>query len=129
MTETPYEPLSPIDVEKRLRRLVNELTGAQKALADARDAEVDRKHELGAARRRWLLSDERPKVTRGGFTTAERDAWVDDKIADLQLTYDAAVANRESAQDHLRVLRDQAEIVRSIGASVRQAYEMAGVGA
>jgi hypothetical protein len=35
---------------------------------------------------------------------------------------------RESAQDHLRVLRDQAEIVRSLGASVRQAYELAGVG-
>ena len=28
--------------------------------------------------------------------------------------------------DHLRVLLAQAEIVRSLGASVRQAYEMAG---
>ena len=40
-------------------------------------------------------------------------------MTDLQFTYDKAVIARESAQDHLRVLRDQAEIVRSLGASVR----------
>jgi hypothetical protein len=129
VTEQPYEPLSPQDIERRLRWLVTELTKAQEALAKARDNEVSRKHELNAERRRWLLSDERPKVTRGGFTTAERDAWVDDKVADLQLAYDISVATRESAQDHLRVVRDQGEIVRSLGASVRQAYEMAGVAA
>jgi hypothetical protein len=73
-----------------------------------------------------LLSGKAPKVARGGFTTAERDAWVDSEVADLQFAYDRAVVARESAQDHLRVLRDQAEIVRSLGASVRQAYELAG---
>lgn len=124
----PYEPLSPVDVEKKLRSLVNALTKAQEDLAGARDEEVARKHELNAHRRKWMLSDERPKVARGGYTTAERDAWVDDQVAAEQLAYDIAVARRESAQDHLRVTRDQAEIVRSLGASVRQAYEMAGVG-
>lgn len=123
---TTPEPLTPVDIERRLRRLVSDLTRAQQALAQARDLEVDRRHELNRERRRALLSQERPKVTRGGFTTAERDAWVDDRVAALQLDYDKAVIARESAQDHLRVLRDQAEIVRSLGASVRQAYEMAG---
>jgi hypothetical protein len=33
---------------------------------------------------------------------------------------------REAAVDRLRVLLAQAEIVRSLGASVRQAYELAG---
>ena len=126
MSEQPYEPLSPVDIERRLRWLVTALTDAQKDLANARDMEVDRKHELNAERRRWLLAPERPKVTRGGFTTSERDAWVDDRVTELQRAYDVAVATRESAQDHLRVLRDQAEIVRSLGASVRQAYEIAG---
>lgn len=121
------EPLTPLAVEAKLRSLVTELTRAQGALAQARDIEVDRKHELNRERRRALLSQERPKVTRGGFTTAERDAWVDERVSGLQFTYDKAVIARESAQDHLRVLRDQAEIVRSLGASVRQAYEMAGV--
>ena len=125
---TTPDALTPVDIERRLRSLVNDLTRAQQALAQARDIEVDRKHELNRERRRALLSQGRPKVERGGFTTAERDAWVDDKVSDLQFTYDKAVIARESAQDHLRVLRDQAEIVRSLGASVRTAYEMAGVG-
>lgn len=123
---TTPEPLTPLDIERRLRGLISDLTRAQAALAQARDLEVKAKHELGRERRRAMLSGQAPKVTRGGFTTAERDAWVDDRVSDLQFTYDKAVVTRESAQDHLRVLRDQAEIVRSLGASVRQAYEMAG---
>jgi hypothetical protein len=39
---------------------------------------------------------------------------------------DKATVVREAAQDRLRVLLAQAEIVRSLGASVRQAYELAG---
>lgn len=123
---TTPDTLTPVDIERKLKSLVNDLARAQQALAQARDIEVDRKHELNRQRRRALLSGQAPKVARGGFTTAERDAWVDDKVSDLQFAYDKAVIARESAQDHLRVLRDQAEIVRSLGASVRQAYEMAG---
>ena len=122
------EPLTPMDIEAKLRSLVTDLTRAQQSLAQARDIEVEKRHELNRARRKAILSEKSPKVTRGGYTTAERDAWVDGEVADLQFTYDKAVVIRESAQDHLRVLRDQAEIVRSLGASVRQAFEMAGVG-
>jgi hypothetical protein len=120
------EPLTPLDIERRLKGLLNDLTRAQGSLAQARDLEVEAKHDLGRARRRALLSSQAPKVARGGYTTAERDAWVDQQVADLQFAYDRTVVTRESAQDHLRVLRDQAEIVRSLGASVRQAYEHAG---
>lgn len=122
MTDTP---LTPVQIESKLRSLVTELSRAQQALAQARDLEVDARHELNRARRRAMLSGQAPKVARGGYTTAERDAWVDDQVADLQMAYDRATVTRESAQDHLRVLRDQAEIVRSLGVSVRQAYEMA----
>jgi hypothetical protein len=45
---------------------------------------------------------------------------------DLKFTSDKATVVREAAQDRLRVLLAQAEIVRSLGASVRQAYETAG---
>ena len=38
-----------------------------------------------------------------------------------------ATVVREAAQDRLRVLLAQAEIVRSLGDSARTAYEMAGV--
>jgi hypothetical protein len=39
---------------------------------------------------------------------------------------DRATFVREAAQDRLRVLLAQAEVVRSLSASVRQAYELAG---
>ncbi|HLI36780.1 MAG TPA: hypothetical protein VKV80_05490 [Streptosporangiaceae bacterium] len=120
------EPLTPVAIEARLRQLITDLTRAQSALAQARDLEIEAKHAWERARRRALLSEKSPKVTRGGYTTAERDAWVDEQVTDLRFAYDRAVVTRESAQDHLRVLRDQAEIVRSLGVSVRQSYELAG---
>ena len=120
------EPLTPLSVEAKLRQLVNELTRAQVALRQARDLEVDARHEYDRAKRRALLSDKSPKVTRGGYTVAEQSAWVDDQCVDLKFKSDKATVVREAAQDQLRVLLAQAEIVRSLGASVRQAYELAG---
>lgn len=123
---TPQEPLTPLSVEAKLRQLVNDLAKAQKDLRDARDGEVSARHKYDAERRRALLSEKSPKVTRGGYTTAERDAWVDDQCAEVKFEADKATVVREAAQDRLRVLMAQAEIVRSLGASVRQAYELAG---
>jgi hypothetical protein len=120
------EPLTPLAVEAKLRQLVGDLTRAQAELREARDAEVDARHEYDRARRRALLSDKSPKVTRGGYTVAEQSAWVDEQCADLKFSADKATAVREAAQDRLRVLLAQAEIVCSLGASVRQAFEMAG---
>jgi hypothetical protein len=121
------EPLTPVAVEQRLRRLVNDLAAAQIALRQARDEEVDQRHEYDRAKRRAILSDKSPKVTRGGYTTADRDAWVEDQCADLKMAADKATVVREAAQDRLRVLLAQAEIVRSLSASVRTAYSLAGV--
>ena len=101
---TTPEPLTPLAIESKLRQLVTELTRAQSSLALARDLEVDAKHAWERARRRALLSEKSPKVTRGGYTTAERDAWVDDQVTDLRFAYDRAVVTRESAQDHLRAV-------------------------
>ena len=123
---TTPEPLTALAVEAKLRQLVTELSRAQSALRQARDLEVDARHEYDRAKRRALLSEKSPKVTRGGYTVAEQSAWVDDQCADLKLKSDKATVVREAAQDHLRVLLAQAEIVRSLGASVRQAYELAG---
>lgn len=119
---------TPIGVESHLRRLVTALTQAQITLAKNRDLEVTAKHAHQAARRRAIFDRECPKVTRGGYTTADRDAWVEERAAEQQRHYDLAVSAREAAQDHLRVVRDQAVIVMSIGSSVRAAYNVAGSG-
>jgi hypothetical protein len=121
------DPLTPVAIEGKLRQLVGDLGRAQAALAQARDTEVDARHAYERARRRALLSEKSPKVTRGGYTVAEQAAWVETQCEDLRFAADKATVTREAAQDHLRTLLAQAEIVRSLGVSVRQAYELPGV--
>lgn len=60
------EPLTPVAVEAKLRQLVNDLSRAQAALAQARDLEVDARHEYDRARRRALLSDKSPRSPAAG---------------------------------------------------------------
>jgi hypothetical protein len=67
-----------------------------------------------------------PEGDPRGYTVAEQAAWVEEECADLKFAADKATVVREAAQDRLRVLLAQAEIVRSLGASVKQAYELAG---
>jgi hypothetical protein len=124
----PYEPLSPVDIEQKLRDLVNRLATAYKDLAEARDAEVHAKHSYEAQHRAALLNPDRPRVERGGMTTAERDAWVADQCAEQREAYDIAEVVRKAAEDHLRVIRDQASVVQTLARSVQQAYSMAGTG-
>lgn len=122
-----YEPLSPVDIERKLRELVNNLASAYKELAEARDAEVHAKHAYEAEHRAALLDPARPRVERGGMTTAERDAWVAERAAVKKQDYEIAEVVRKAAEDHLRVVRDQASVVQTLARSVQQAYSMAGV--
>lgn len=124
--EDEAEPLTPVQVEAKMRQLVNALTRAQQALSRARDTEVDAEHGYRSAERAALLSDECPKVRRDGPSAAERDAWVADKIAALEFAYKVAKAKREAAKDHLDTLNTQAALVMALRRSVGQAYDMAG---
>lgn len=121
-----YEPLSPLDVEAKLRGLVTEMSNAQKALRSARDAETQAEIAYKKARARAFHAPDVPHVTRGGVTTGERDAWIEQQVEDEWSTFRLATTGREIAQDHLRVVLAIAETVRSLGASVRVAYGMAG---
>lgn len=120
------EPMTPVGVENWLRRSVSALTKAESDLRDARDEETDADIAYRSAHRKAMFHPDCPRVTRGGTTTAERDAWVDEQCAEEWQTYRLAVAKRESAQDSLRVKRDVATAVQSIGALVRTAYSTAG---
>ncbi len=57
------EPLSPLDIESKLRQLVNQLGRARAMLREARDGEVEARHACDQARRGALLSEKSPKVT------------------------------------------------------------------
>lgn len=120
------ETLTPVDVEQKLRGLVNEMYGAQKALADARDAETHAEITYKRAKAAAFHHSDCPHVSRGGHTVADRDAWVERKVMDEWAHARVATTAREVAQDNLRVVLAVAETVRSLGASVRSAYSLAG---
>lgn len=122
-----YQPLTPVSVERKLRGIANELTRAQSALAAARDEEVAAKHVFERTHRRALLSSECPKVARGGYTTAERDAWVDEQCAPVREAYELAEVKRRAAEDHLRTLFQQGTLAATLSKSVGQAYALSGV--
>jgi hypothetical protein len=126
MSNGGYVSLNPVQVEQKLVQSVRELYAAEKDLAEARDAEVEAEIAYQSSRRRLLLSDACPKVSRGSVTVADRDAWVDNECADEWMSYRLTQVKCQAAQDHVRTVRDVASTVQSIASLVRQAYSMAG---
>lgn len=126
--QSRYEPLTPVDSERQLRWVLNALTRATFDLRETRDFEVATKHVFERARRLAMLGNDCPKVARGGYTTAERDAWVDGQCADEREEYELAEVKRKAAEDHLRTLREQSMVMAALAKSVNRAYDMAGVG-
>jgi hypothetical protein len=118
--------LTPIQIENKLSGLVNEMYAAQKTLAVARDTETASEIDYKRARAKTTLRSDCPKPTRGGYTTSDKDAWIDEQTINEWTAYKVATTAREVAQDNLRVVLAVAETVRSLGASVRTAYSLAG---
>lgn len=119
--------LGPVQIEAKLRDLVNDLSRAQITLSQARDIEVAAKHSWESARRTAAFSPECPKPARGGVTVAQREEWLDAQTVETRQVYDLASVRRESAGDHLRTLRDQAMVVMALSKSVLATWSMAGV--
>lgn len=120
--------LTPVDVERRLVQLTTQITQAQNELRKARDGETEAEIALKKARLVASHREDCPKVIRGGTTVSERDEWVDRQCFSEWSAYRLAETAREIAQDALRTTLAIAEVVRSLAASVRTAYNMAGVG-
>jgi hypothetical protein len=121
-----YEALSPVQIEARLSQSITDLTHAQQTLREARDVETEAELIYKQEFYRAVLDKNAPQVHRGGYTVGERDAWVALRCRESFERYRRAQATREAAQDHLRTVRDVTEVLRSLGASVRTAYEGAG---
>lgn len=121
-----YAPLTPVDVERHLTRLREEMPKAVIKLREARRSEARAKRAYDDQRRRAILSPECPKPSRDGHTVAYRDAWVEEQCAEIKWLYDVAKVSRETAEDHVRGLRDESTIVMVLGKSVNLAYQMAG---
>lgn len=121
-----YEPMSTTDIEQQLRESVTTMTRAELQLRDARDAETDAEITYRREYRKAMLSSGCPRVSRGGHTVADRDAWVDNECAPSWEAFRIAQTRREAAQDHVRTARDVATALQSICALVRVGYAVAG---
>lgn len=118
---------TPAGIDQRLKQIFNAVFQAQKDLRDARTAEADADVALKRARIIAFHSPDCPKVTRGGYTVADRDAWVDQQSLEQWEAHRRAVAARESAHDYVRALSTQSDILRTLNTSMRTALGLAGV--
>lgn len=123
------ESLTPVDIERRLIQIVTDITRAQSELRKARDWETE--SEIALKRARLIAShrDDCPAPVRGGVTVGQRDEWIDRQCFEAWSAQRQAETAREIAQDGLRTVLAVAETVRSLGASVRMAYQLAGTAA
>ena len=117
------EPQTPASAEAKLAALSEQLEAAESALAAARDAEVDAETARDAAKRRWTLHPECPRVARDAFTVAYRDAWVGEMCEPEETAYRLAKKARQAAQEHLRRIEKQAMVQQSISKSVGTSYQ------
>lgn len=111
-------------VENRLLEVHGLLAGAQQYLARVRDDEVRAEEAHTLAKAEAMMRA--PSVERGSFTVAERDAWVERQTGETRAKLRAAEAVRKSAEDNLRVVRDQASVVQSLAALLRAEMGMGG---
>lgn len=121
------EPLTPLAIERKIRWIANEMTKAQAVLREAHDDEIAAKHGFEREHRAAMLSGDCPKVARGGYTTAERDCWVDEQCAPAREAYEIAEVRRKAAEHHLRTLYQQGTLAAVLAKSVHQAYATSGV--
>ncbi|MEV1013718.1 hypothetical protein AB0I89_23495 [Micromonospora sp. NPDC049801] len=121
-----FDSLSLLEAQSYMRWVLRALHDTARQLKDLRNAEVEAKKEYEAARRRLMLSGECPRVERGGHTVADRDAWVDERCADLRSAYEVASAARETASDQLRTLNSQSVVITALSKNVAQIHNVLG---
>lgn len=124
---TDFEPWTPVDAERALRWVLKAMLNAQRGLAQARDVEVAAKHEYEAAKRSAFFEADCPKPSRGGFTVADRDAFIEKATVEQRQYYELATAAKEAAQDHLRTLNAQSVVMSALAKNVQQTYAVVGV--
>lgn len=124
----PDAHLTPAEVERFLNALNNEIARAQNMLRQARHRELEAKKIYARERDRLLLSSDCPNVGRasGDVTVAERDAWINIRIDDQLWIYKTAKVEREDAESYVWAIKDQIEILRSLGVLARQAMDLSG---
>ncbi|MFB6392577.1 hypothetical protein [Polymorphospora lycopeni] len=124
--DASYEPWTPTDAENALRWVLRAMHDAARQLADLRNEEVAAKHDFEAAKRRAFFAGDCPKVERGGYTVADREAYIERATVDQRQAYELASAAKEAAQDHLRTLNSQSVVMSALAKNVHATWNVVG---
>lgn len=120
------EPLSPVETERELSRLVSAISTAALDLARFRKARAIAYLAYRKAKTVAAHHPSCPRVVRGASTVAEREDWIDSQVWDEFEALTKADTMLEIGIEGLRATLATAEVVRSLNASVRAAYGLAG---
>lgn len=140
--EKPYEPLTPVQIEKEIRRLHHERERAQQQIEAARIDQVNAraiatsaKAALTVAIAKATLRPDCPVMGRGPgeVAAAVRDAWIvmetlDEREAVTTATTDvsAASAVMSAAFQYAEQVSEQLMAATSLNKSVTEAYRTGG---
>jgi hypothetical protein len=118
--------LTPVDVDRYLRRLNNALAYAEKELRAARKAEVDAEQAYAEAKQPYLLDPDCPDPSRSGVSMKAQEEWLGAKVPEQYWLYRRRKVVRMNAQDHAKRLDSQVRCIQSINSLVRQMYSLDG---
>lgn len=121
------DPLSLMESQRQQRWALRAMWDAKNQLAAVRNDEVEAEAAYLSARRRMFFNADCPVVVRGGVTVADRDAWVDEQVADLEQKWKLAKAATQAAKDHLDTVRAQAMVIGGLARTTQQIHGVAGV--
>lgn len=121
------DPLSLMDSQRQQRWALKAMWVAKNDLAVLRDDEVRAEAEYLSARRRAYFRADCPVVVRGGVTTGERDAWVDQQVEDHEVKWKLAKATTQAAKDHMDTLRAQSILISALAKTTQLIHGVAGV--
>ena len=113
-------PLNPPEIESKLLALSNDIARGVKIVSDAEKTYVDSQREFDRAKAKAQLEAQ--------GTVAEREAQVELATASQRDQRDQDYLAFQHAKRTLRSLDQRIDALQSIGASVRQAYVVAGRG-
>lgn len=118
--------LTPVDVDRYLRRLNNALAYAERDLRQARKNEVDAEQRYAEAKQPHLLEPDCPDPSRSGVSMKAQEEWLGARVPEQYWAFRRAKALRMNAQDHAKRLDSQVRCIQSINSLVRQMYSLDG---
>lgn len=119
--------LTLMDSQRHHRWVLRAMYEAKKRLEVVRDAEVVIEAAYLRAKREATLDSKCPRVARDGATAAERDAWVELQVTDLEGKWKRAKKAVVDAKEHIDTLRSQSYSIGSLAKIVEKLHDVAGM--